>query len=119
MNERRACCWGRGNVCRRDRQSHSVSDVTVVTPESLNRRAEVAIVLKRSTGQGHTTFTQIKCFLDGLSENEEVYGVSKALRKAPLVSSRRKHFQNSESWPWRIMLAEQGLMPPVGSPTIS
>lgn len=95
--ERRACCWGRGNVCKRHRQSHSVSDVTVVTPESLDRRAGVAIVLKRSMGQGHTAFTQIKCFLDGLCENEEVYGVSKALRKAPLVSSWRKHFQNTES----------------------
>lgn len=95
MPERKACCWGRGNVCRRQRQSPLVSDVTVVTPESLDRKAGVAIVLERSMGQGRTTFTQIKCFLDGLSENEGVYGVSKALRKPPSVSSWRKHFQNA------------------------
>ena len=32
---------------------------------------------------GDTPFIQIKCFLDGLGENEEVYGVVKALHKAP------------------------------------
>ena len=34
-------------------------------------------------GPGDTPFVQIKCFLDGLGENEEVYGVPKALHKAP------------------------------------
>ena len=35
-------------------------------------------------GPGHIPFIQIKCFPDGLGENEEVYGVAKALHKAPL-----------------------------------
>ena len=34
-------------------------------------------------GPGDTAFIQIKCFPDGLGENEEVYGVPKALHKAP------------------------------------
>lgn len=89
VSERRACFWGRGNVCRRQRQGHSVSDVIMVIPESLDRRAEGSNCVGKGYAPGAPNVNS-DCFLDSLGENEEVYGVSKALPKAPFGASQEK-----------------------------
>lgn len=61
---------GRATACRRHRHGHSVSDGTVVTPESLGRMAEGGNCVGKRSGPGDTQFL-LRLFLRWPGEDEE------------------------------------------------
>lgn len=69
---------------------HSVRHGTSVAPESTDRRAEGGNCVGMGGGPGDTLSTQINCFLGGLGENEEAYGVSQALHETPFGATLEK-----------------------------